>query len=126
MKEENAPPLNICIEINIDGEPNKSGVAPAAAGELASAVSRLPGLALRGLMAMPAPHTAASQQRAAFRKVRELRDAIAGRENLCLDVLSMGMSGDYQAAIQEGATMLRIGTAIFGARATKQAAANGG
>lgn len=112
----NALPLNVCIEVNISGEASKSGVAPQALAELAEQVAALPKLKLRGLMAIPAPAIDVQQQRQAFAQVRELFDGL-NQQGLNLDTLSMGMSDDLEAAIAEGATIVRIGTAIFGARA---------
>ena len=113
------PPLQVCIEVNVSGEASKGGVAPAELLALAEAVSRLPGLQLRGLMAIPAPTPDVAAQRAALRQVREQFDALRARGH-ALDTLSMGMSGDLEAAILEGATIVRIGTALFGER-TKNA-----
>jgi hypothetical protein len=109
------PPLQACIEVNISGERSKSGVAPDDVGALAHAVAALPNLSLRGLMTVPAPTEDAAEQRAAFTRLRELRDRL-NRQGLQLDTLSMGMSHDFTAAIAEGATIVRVGTAIFGAR----------
>jgi hypothetical protein len=109
------PPLQICIEVNVSGEASKGGVAPADLRALAEAVSRLPGLQLRGLMAIPAPAPDVAVQRAAFRQVRELFDALRSHGH-ALDTLSMGMSADLEAAILEGSTIVRIGTALFGER----------
>ncbi|HEY9146300.1 MAG TPA: YggS family pyridoxal phosphate-dependent enzyme [Thiobacillus sp.] len=114
------PPLQVCIEVNVSGEASKGGVAPAELPALAAAVAALPGLRLRGLMAIPAPASGVAAQRAAFRQVRELYDALRAR-GLALDTLSMGMSGDLGAAILEGATIVRIGTALFGERIKKNA-----
>lgn len=111
------PPLQVCIEVNVSGEASKGGVAPAELPALAAAVAALPGLRLRGLMAIPAPVSEVAAQRAAFRQVRELYDALRA-QGLALDTLSMGMSGDLAAAILEGATIVRVGTAIFGSRTT--------
>lgn len=108
-------PLQICIEANVSGEASKGGVAPAELHSLAAAVAALPGLRLRGLMAIPAPTDDAVAQRAAFRQVRELFDDLKTRDH-ALDTLSMGMSGDLEAAILEGATIVRVGTALFGER----------
>jgi len=108
------PPLNICLQVNVSGEESKSGAAPEAVAQLARAVARLPQLRLRGLMAIPAP-AEGPQQRAPFARMRELL-ADLNRQGLQLDTLSMGMSHDYAAAILEGATIVRIGTAIFGSR----------
>lgn len=111
------PPLQICIEVNISGEASKGGVPPAELSDLAGAVSKLPGVQLRGLMAIPAPTPDVPAQRAAFRQVREQFDALRARGH-ALDTLSMGMSGDLEAAILEGATIVRVGTALFGERKT--------
>jgi len=113
------PPLQVCVEVNVSGEASKGGVAPAELPALADAVSKLSGLRLRGLMAIPAPAQEVAAQRAAFRQVREALDALVARGH-ALDTLSMGMSGDLEAAILEGATIVRIGTALFGER-TKNA-----
>lgn len=108
------PPLNVCIQINVDAEPSKSGVLPEAVPELAALIATLPRLRLRGLMAIPNAE-APDNGRAAFRRLAmtlsQLRHNIAG-----LDTLSMGMSGDFEVAIAEGATMVRLGTALFGPR----------
>ena len=113
------PPLNVCIEVNVSGEASKSGVAPGEAPALCRAVAALPQLLLRGLMTIPEPATAADAKSAAVRRrfaqLRELRDELnAGGLNL--DTLSMGMSHDLEEAIMEGATIVRVGTAIFGER----------
>jgi PLP dependent protein len=109
------PPLNVCLQVNISGEATKAGLPPAAAGALAAAVTALPRLRLRGLMAVPAPSEDVAEQRAAFRRLHALFDELNAR-NLGLDTLSMGMSDDLEAAIAEGATIVRVGSAIFGAR----------
>jgi len=109
------PPLKVCIEVNVSGEASKGGVAPQAVAPLARQVSALPRLALRGLMAIPEPTPDARLQRRCFRALRELKDELV-RAGLALDTLSMGMSADLEAAIEEGATMVRVGTAIFGER----------
>ena len=114
------PPLQVCIEVNVSGEASKGGVTPADLPALAGAIAILPGLQLRGLMAIPAPTPDVSAQRAAFRQVREQFDALRARGH-ALDTLSMGMSGDLEAAILEGATIVRIGTALFGERTKKHA-----
>ncbi|KFJ92449.1 hypothetical protein JF55_06900 [Pseudomonas sp. 1-7] len=106
------PPLNICLQVNVSGEDSKSGCSPEALPELAKAVTALPNLRLRGLMAIPEPTDDIAAQHAAFAHLRQLRDELA----LNLDTLSMGMSHDLEAAIAEGATWVRIGTALFGAR----------
>lgn len=109
------PPLQICLQVNVDAEASKGGVEPADLLELAHAVADLPRLRLRGLMAIPAPAENLDAQRAPLRRLRELYDALK-RDGLSLDTLSMGMSADLEAAIAEGATLVRIGTAIFGPR----------
>jgi len=109
------PPLNICLQVNIDDEATKSGVPPAQLNALVDACRALPNVVLRGLMAIPAPRTEFAEQRAAF---AELKSRFNTLQASCptFDTLSMGMSGDLEAAIAEGATIVRIGTAIFGAR----------
>ena len=109
--------LNICIQVNIDEEASKSGVSPDAVGELARAVAGLPRLKLRGLMCLPAIRDTFDEQRIPFARTRELAESLA-REGLIMDTLSMGMSDDFRAAIMEGATIVRIGTAVFGPRET--------
>lgn len=109
-------PLNICLQVNLDNEAQKAGVTLAELMPLALAVSQLPQLKLRGLMAIPAPQTDFAAQRAAFRQVRLALEQL-NAQGLNLDTLSMGMSADFSAAIAEGATIVRIGTAIFGPRA---------
>jgi uncharacterized pyridoxal phosphate-containing UPF0001 family protein len=108
-------PLNVCLQVNVSHEASKSGVLPDDALPLALEIARLPRLRLRGLMAIPEPTEDVALQRRRFAAVRELRDRIAGR-GLPLDTLSMGMSDDLEAAIAEGATMVRVGRAIFGER----------
>jgi pyridoxal phosphate enzyme (YggS family) len=111
-------PLQVCLQVNVDGQASKSGVAPADAAALARAVAALPGLRLRGLMSIPEPVDPAQgfeAQRAPHRRLRELFDALRA-EGLALDTLSMGMSADLEAAVAEGATIVRVGTAIFGER----------
>ena len=115
QREDSQPPLSVCVQVNISGEATKSGVAPAEAATLAREVAALPRLRLRGLMAIPAPAEGLAAQRAALRPLRELYERLRA-DGLELDTLSMGMSDDLEAAIAEGATMVRIGTAIFGAR----------
>ena len=110
-----ASPLNVCVEVNVSGEASKSGVLPEALGAFVDEVAGLPQLKLRGLMAIPAPTTDLAQQRAAFRQMRKLLDTLNQRGHH-LDTLSMGMSADLEAAIAEGSTLVRIGTAIFGNR----------
>ncbi|WP_151449091.1 YggS family pyridoxal phosphate-dependent enzyme [Lacisediminimonas profundi] len=109
------PPLNICLQVNISAEESKSGVAPGEVLPLARAVAGLPRLRLRGLMAIPEPAADYEQQRLPFRRVRELADSLI-RDGVPLDALSMGMSADLEAAVAEGATIVRVGTAIFGKR----------
>ena len=108
-------PLQVCLQVNISGEATKSGLAPADAAAVAQAVAALPRLRLRGLMAVPAPAEGAVAQRAPHRALRELLETLNGG-GLALDTLSIGMSADLEAAIAEGATIVRIGSAIFGAR----------
>ena len=106
------PPLNICIQVNVSGEASKSGCTPADLPALATAISALPRLKLRGLMAIPEPTEDRAEQDAAFATVRDLQASL----NLALDTLSMGMSHDLESAIAQGATWVRIGTALLGAR----------
>ena len=106
-------PLNLCIQVNIDAEPNKAGVAPADLPSLIAHIATLPRLRLRGLMAIPRPD---ANGRASFRRMRQLFNALAPHAGPHWDTLSMGMSADFETAIEEGATIVRIGTAIFGAR----------
>jgi len=115
MRPESLPPLNICIQVNISGEASKSGIAPGEEIRLAEAIARMPRLKLRGLMAIPEPTPDAKLQRRRFALLRELKEKLVARGH-ALDVLSMGMSDDLEAAIAEGATMVRVGTAIFGHR----------
>lgn len=110
-------PLNICLQVNISGEDTKSGLAPVDVQPLARDISALKNLRLRGLMAIPAPAHSFEDQRKPFAALRELKAALAG-EHPDMDTLSMGMSDDLQAAIAESATLVRIGTAIFGSRNT--------
>lgn len=109
------PPLQVCLQVNISLEASKSGVAPDEADALARAIAKLPNLKLRGLMAVPAPSDDFTAQRLPFARLRQLRDQL-NQQGLQLDTLSMGMSHDFAAAIAEGATIVRIGTAIFGSR----------
>ena len=108
-------PLNICIQVNVSGEASKSGCTPHDLSALAQAVAGLPGLKLRGLMTIPEPAATEAEQRRPLRALRELAERLRA-DGLALDTLSMGMSADLAAAIAEGATMVRIGTAIFGER----------
>ena len=116
VRPEGLPPLNICIQVNISGEASKSGISPGEETRLAEAIARMPRLKLRGLMAIPEPTPDAKLQRRRFALLRELKEKLVARGH-ALDVLSMGMSDDLEAAIAEGATMVRVGTAIFGPRA---------
>lgn len=109
------PPLNICLQVNVGGEAQKAGVAPAETAILAHAVAALPHLRLRGLMCLPSESEGFDAQRRSFHTLRELFDDLRG-QGLPIDTLSMGMSADFAAAIAEGATMVRIGRALFGAR----------
>ncbi|WP_100634290.1 YggS family pyridoxal phosphate-dependent enzyme [Pseudomonas qingdaonensis] len=111
------PALNVCVQVNVSGEASKSGCNPDELPALAQAIAALPHLKLRGLMAIPEPTDDPAAQAAAFARVRQLQDSL----NLGLDTLSMGMSHDLEAAIAQGATWVRIGTALFGARDYGQA-----
>ena len=115
QRPDGMPRLNVCLQINVSGEDSKSGVAPDDALALAHQIAALPRLRLRGLMAIPEPAGTLDEQRAPHRRLREIMDALRA-DGLELDTLSMGMSADIEAAILEGSTMVRIGTAIFGAR----------
>ncbi len=108
-------PLQICIQVNVSGESSKSGVRPDEVFALAQAISFLKGVRLRGLMAIPEPTQDIGLQRARFRQIRELKNEMVSR-GIALDTLSMGMSDDLEAAIAEGATLVRVGRAIFGER----------
>lgn len=111
-----AKKINICICVNIDKEPQKSGVFPEAVSELAHKIKVLEHVSLRGLMVIPKPRTIFDEQLIIFKKVKLLFDEL-NHQGLALDTLSMGMSADYQAAIAAGSTMVRLGTALFGERA---------
>ncbi len=119
QRPEHLAPLNLCLQVNVSGEASKSGCEPQDVHELAQAISALPRLRLRGLMAIPEPTDDPAEQRAAFARLRKLQTEL----RLNLDTLSMGMSQDLEAAIAEGATWVRIGTALFGARAYPSKAA---
>ncbi|MFT4248949.1 MAG: YggS family pyridoxal phosphate-dependent enzyme [Pseudomonas sp.] len=110
--------LNVLIQVNIDDEASKHGCTPEEVPALAAAIAAEPRLVLRGLMAIPAPHPQIERRRTAFRQMRALFDALAAQHPQA-DTLSMGMSGDFAEAIAEGATMVRVGTALFGARARR-------
>ena len=115
QRDVHLPPLEVCIQVNVSGEASKSGVAPPDLPELARAVAALPRLRLRGLMAIPEPTPDVALQRARFASLRAMRDEL-NAAGLALDTLSMGMSDDLEAAIAEGSTLVRVGTAIFGSR----------
>lgn len=115
QRPEELGPLDVCIQVNISGEASKSGASEDELPELARQVAALPRLRLRGLMAIPEATKDEAQQRAAFARLRALFDTLRA-QGLALDTLSMGMSGDLRAAVAEGATIVRIGSAIFGAR----------
>lgn len=122
QRPDRLPPLNVLLQVNISAEASKGGIAPAELAELAAQVDALPNLRIRGLMAVPAPEDDFAQQRNAFARVRQLFDQLReqlrarGQAGSGVDVLSIGMSADLEAAVAEGSTMVRIGTAIFGAR----------
>lgn len=115
QRPEGLPPLHVCLQVNVSGEGSKGGVAPERLPALADAVAGLPRLKLRGLMAIPAPERGLAAQREPHRRLRELLEELNRRGHL-MDTLSMGMSDDLEAAVMEGATLVRIGTAIFGPR----------
>lgn len=112
-------PLQVCIQVNISGEDSKSGVTPEAAVDLAHAVAALPRLRLRGLMCIPAPAQGLEAQRAPFARLRALLAELQ-QQGLEVDTLSMGMSADLEAAVLEGASMVRVGTALFGVRSQRE------
>lgn len=109
-------PLQVCIQVNVSGEPSKHGVKPEDVATLAAAIADLPNIALRGLMAIPEPTSDVALQRVHFAELRTLQEGLCNR-GYELDTLSMGMSADLEAAILEGATIVRVGSAIFGDRA---------
>lgn len=122
QRPEHLPPLNICLQVNISREASKSGVMPDEVMALAKEVAALPRLCLRGLMAIPAPANSLAEQRAPLAALRQLLETLqAALPDAPLDTLSMGMSDDLEAAVLEGATLVRLGTAIFGARTTQHA-----
>ncbi len=110
------PPLNVCIQVNVDHEDSKAGIELDAVPEMAAAIHQLPGIRLRGLMTIPAPRESFDEQRPAFAQLARLQTALQ-QQGIDCDTLSMGMTQDMDAAIAEGATLVRIGTAIFGERA---------
>jgi pyridoxal phosphate enzyme (YggS family) len=116
QRDARRPPLQVCLQVNVSGEASKSGVAPEEVAALAKSVASLPRLVLRGLMCIPEPSGDRALLRRRFALLRQLRDGLAD-EGLALDTLSMGMSHDLETAIAEGATIVRVGTAIFGERA---------
>jgi len=120
QRPTNMPPLNICLQVNIDDEPTKAGFEPSDLLTVVSEIARLPNLRLRGLMAIPEARKDKQEQRIPFRQLRKLRDEINQSldNSQKLDTLSMGMSADLEAAILEGATIVRVGTDIFGPRST--------
>ncbi|MDJ0862345.1 MAG: YggS family pyridoxal phosphate-dependent enzyme, partial [Gammaproteobacteria bacterium] len=115
QRPQDLPPLQVCLQVNISGEKTKAGVSPEQAPDLAGALMDLPQLKLRGLMAIPAPSVDIAAQRIPFQRLRILLDRMR-QQGLVLDTLSMGMSADLEAAVAEGATIVRVGTAIFGPR----------
>ena len=115
QRPDNLPPLNVCLQVNVDDEDSKSGVLPDTLPELAAACAELPHLKLRGLMCLPAIRREFAEQRTPFAALRGLAERL-GAAGIDTDTLSMGMTADYRAAIFEGATIVRIGTAVFGAR----------
>ena len=118
QRPDDAEPLDVLIQVNVDDEPQKAGIAPASLAKFAELLLKLPRLRLRGLMAIPRPESDPEHQRPSFRRMRALFDDArpVGAEHW--DTLSMGMTHDFETAIEEGATMVRIGTAIFGERGT--------
>lgn len=115
LRPQSMGPLNVLVQVNVSGEASKSGVVPDEALALAKEVAELPRLRLRGIMGIPAPADDVAQQRAQFRRLRQCFEQFRAA-GLAVDTLSMGMSGDLEAAVAEGATQVRVGTAIFGAR----------
>ena len=115
QRPDDLAPLQICLQVNLQNEPGKAGVSTTAAGQLANAVAQLPNVQLRGLMVIPQPSNDFDAQRAVFAELRILLEQL-NAEGLAMDTLSMGMSADWEAAVAEGATWIRIGTALFGPR----------
>ena len=122
QRPHHLPPLNLCLQVNISGEASKSGLAPDEVAQVAQAVAALPRLRLRGLMAIPEPAQGVDAQRAPHRALRLLQAELI-QQGLTLDTLSMGMSDDLEAAVAEGSTLVRVGTAIFGPRSPAPPAA---
>src|SRR5690606_13647017 len=120
-RPDDQPPLNVLVQVNIDDEASKHGCMPEQVDALAAAIAAQPQLALRGLMAIPAPHPDESRRRDAFARMKALHGALAARYPQ-VDTLSMGMSDDIELAVAEGATMVRVGTALFGPRQRAQEA----
>lgn len=120
QRPENLPPLQVCLQVNIDDETSKSGVKLSEVPQLADAINKLPRLSLRGLMCIPAASNTEAQQHAAFGKLKQALVDVQKQGYTSVDTLSMGMSGDMESAIAEGATYVRVGTDIFGARAKPQ------
>jgi hypothetical protein len=115
QRPQNFKPLNVCIQVKLDEEKSKSGVSPDKVLELATAITQLPRLRLRGLMTLPKPVSDFQLQRATFSRLRQIQESLIAN-GIALDTLSMGMSNDFEAAIAEGATIVRVGTALFGPR----------
>ena len=124
FRSSDAPPLNLLIQVNIDGEASKSGCAPEAVPRLAEQIAQAPRLRLRGLMAIPEPRPEIEHRRAAFRRMHTLYDNLR-IEYPSIDTLSLGMSDDFELAIEEGSTLVRIGTALFGARSQESGIGGG-
>lgn len=115
QRSDDRRPLNVCLQVNLEAEPGKGGLAPAQVTAMAQEVAALPRLRLRGLMAIPAAHQEPARQRAVFARLHDLQQTLR-RDGLDLDTLSMGMSADMEMAIAAGSTLVRIGTALFGPR----------
>ena len=120
LRPTTTAPLNILLQVNLQGEATKSGIAPGGLTSLASAVRELPNLRLRGLMAIPEPESSFERQRKVFSKLMKLQNELNQTLDLSLDCLSMGMTDDLEAAVAEGATHVRVGTAIFGPRSPRK------
>ncbi len=116
QRDGSLPALNICLQVNISGEESKSGITLSELPALVEEISHLPNIKLRGLMAIPAPESDPEKQKQPFRDLADAMERLNKAFNLDMDTLSMGMTGDLEAAIEEGSTMVRIGTALFGAR----------